>query len=296
MAAVTKDCFLAEKSVSDFTWFLAETLSKLRVGLKIKKSSKVPGGIDAIVFGLPDLLSEYRWNSGYVAASGQKISASDWYSTKGLLADLSSNLKLACASGDDEEARIISNQILQWGGDRNKKVGATVDIQNLVSKGHLITYLNQTKGIFEAQSLEPKLLKKVCYTGSMWTKIYALNSDDSLPIYDSRVAMGMVGLVRLFYQNQKINYDVYDENLSFSVPTGTNWDRNKRNGIPLNGITKINKDDEIWSKDTLKLSWIMDAVLECSELFSEQGNFKSRKHGFEASLFLVGYDLKSIFP
>ncbi|MDC3362772.1 hypothetical protein OAW29_00230 [Planktomarina temperata] len=290
-----KDEFLAEKSVSDFTWFLAETLPNLRVNLNIRKSAKVPGGVNTSVFGLPEVLNEYRWNSGYVAASGTKIVSSDWRSTKHLLTELSLSLKLSCASGNDDEAQRVATQILQWGGDRNKKVGATIDIQNLVLSNQLTSYLNKTKVIFAGQTLEAEMLSQVRYTGSMWTKIYALNSDDGLPIYDSRVAMGMVGLVHLFYKHRKVDSGGGEQLLSFNVPTGTNWDRNKKNGIPLKGITRINKDDAVWSTDTLKLSWIMDAVLDCSNLFSEQGDLKSRKHGFEASLFLLGYDLNAIF-
>ena len=289
-----KDEFLTEKCVLDFKHFLVNTLPRLRVDLKIKRSSKVPGGVNTSVLGLPEVLHEYRWNSGYIAASGAKETASDWLSTKRLLTELSSNLKLACASGNDDEAQKAATQILQWGGDRNKKVGATIDIQNLVLKNQLTSYLDETKSIFKGQNLEPELLKQVRYTGSMWTKIYALNSDDALPIYDSRVAMGMVGLVNLFYKHQKIHPNGRENLLSFSVPVGTNWDRNKKNGIPLSGVSKINKDDAVWSRDTLKLSWIMDTVLDCSDLFSAQGDLISRKHGFEASLFLIGYDLKAI--
>jgi hypothetical protein len=198
-----KDEFLTEKCVLDFKHFLVNTLPRLRVDLKIKRSSKVPGGVNTSVLGLPEVLHEYRWNSGYIAASGAKETASDWLSTKRLLTELSSNLKLACASGNDDEAQKAATQILQWGGDRNKKVGATIDIQNLVLKNQLTSYLDETKSIFKGQNLEPELLKQVRYTGSMWTKIYALNSDDALPIYDSRVAMGMVGLVNLFINIKK---------------------------------------------------------------------------------------------
>lgn len=294
MDTIQKDVFLAEPSVSDFKGFLVETLPNLKVDLKIKKSAKVPGGIDTIVFGLPGLLNEYKWNSGFITTSGKKATALDWPSTKGLLAELSSSLKLACASENDEDVQRVATQILQWGGDRNKNVGATIDIKNLASNNQLTSYLNKTKAIFEAKTLEVGLLKEICYTGSMWTKIYALNSDDGLPIYDSRVAMGMVGLVHLFHKNQKIQSKAADQFLSFSVPAGTNWDRNKKSGMPLGGITKINKNDAIWSTDTLKLSWLMDAVLNCSDLFLEQGEFTTRKHGFEASLFLLGYDLRAI--
>lgn len=292
---MNKDEFLADKNVSDFSKFLAETLPSLRIHLKIKKSAKVPGGIDKSITGLPELLNNYRWNSGYTAKSGEKIVADDWLSTKSLLTGLSSGLKLACASGDEVEAQRVAAQILQWGGDRNKKVGATIDIKYLVSNNRLISYLQQTKAIFAGQSLEAKTLRQVRYTGSMWTKIYALNSDDGLPIYDSRVAMGMVGLVKLFCDQRNTDFGASENNLKFRVPAGTNWDRNKKIDISSRGVSKINKDDPVWSEDTLKLSWLMDDVLKCSDLFSEQGDIKNRKHGFEASLFLLGYDLKAIF-
>lgn len=198
-------------------------------------------------------------------------------------------------SKNERATQQVALQILKWGGDRNNRVGASFDIKKLTVNNQITSYLLETKSVFSENTIDMDRLKSIKYTGSMWTKVYALHSDNALPIYDSRVAMGIVGLVQLFHHENSSTSDGKNSPLSFSIPFGTNWLRNQTAGCDLSKVKRISKDNPIWSRDTLKLSWIMDMVLEQSDLFSDQRNMVERKHGFEAALFMVGYDLRAIF-
>ena len=61
-------------------------------------------------------------------------------------------------------------------------------------------------------------------------------------------------------------------------------------------FTTLRNNSSRWTEDTIKLSWLMDAVLANREgLFAQEGGIVSRKHAFEASLFMVGYDVRKVF-
>ena len=285
--------FLNNNLVAEFINFLSSELPRLKIHLEIKQSTKVPGGISAQVEGLGAVLQNYKWNSGYINQSNERISSSDWISTKVLLNTLSEELRNSCERETEENTKEIALNILKWGGDRNSKVGATVDINNLFKENRLNQYLMSSREKLSRENCSLELLKDVNYTGSMWTKIYSLNSFDALPIYDSRVAMALVGFLSIFLS--KLNLSLHDvsEELSFGLPVGTNWVRNK-NMLDLRYSQRMTKNDLRWNQDAMKLSWIMDAVLANSDLFREYEQLIDRKHAFEASFFMIGYDLKSI--
>lgn len=289
-----KTQFLSDARVEEFTGFLIKELPDLRFNLQIRRSSKVPGGISRCVYGIAELLLQYKWNSSYTNGLGHKISASDWSSTKVLLSGLRKQLKRACSISSNALALETCLQILKWGGDRNSKVGTTLDLNQLVRTNELVDYLMFSKRAFAEDDLSSPNLKRVIFTGSMWTKIYALNSDNSLPIYDSRVAMAIVGLKRRFDKLSIENNKNFEDPLDFAVPSGTNWKRNANAFPMLKSNKRLIKDDLRWNCDTLKLSWLIDEVIEQSTLLEKQGNRNDRKHAFEACLFLLGYDLRAI--
>jgi hypothetical protein len=286
--------FLSDARVKAFIEFLITELPGIRINLQIKRSSKVPGGINHCVYGFEALLSEYKWNSNYINGLGHKISASDWSSTRVLLSGLRKQLNHACNISSNKLALETCLQILKWGGDRNSKVGATIDLNQLSKKNALVDYLQSSKHAFAEDDLSSPNLKEVIFTGSMWTKIYALNSENSLPIYDSRVAMAIVGLKRRFDKSLGEDDNKYEDPLDFAVPSGTNWKRNANYFPILKSNKRLIKDDLRWNHDTLKLSWILDEVIDQSTLLEQQGNRNKRKHAFEACLFLLGYDLRAI--
>jgi hypothetical protein len=288
-----KNDFLNNNLVAEFINFLSSELPRLKIHLEIKQSAKVPGGISTQIEGLGAVLQNYKWNSGYINQNNERISGLDWISTKVLLNTLGEELRNSCERETEENTKEIALKILKWGGDRNHKVGATVDINNLFNENRLNQYLLASREKLSSENCSIDLLKDVNYTGSMWTKIYSLNSFDALPIYDSRVAMALIGLLSIFFS--KLNLSLHDtsEELSFGLPVGTNWLRNK-NLIDLTSVKRMTKNDLRWNQDAMKLAWIMETVLANSDLFWEYEQLVDRKHAFEASFFMIGYDLKSI--
>jgi hypothetical protein len=48
-----------------------------------------------------------------------------------------------------------------------------------------------------------------------------------------------------------------------------------------------------WAQVQLKLGWIFWGLLSyCPNLFKNEGDIAARAHALEASLFMVGYDLR----
>lgn len=105
--------------------------------------------------------------------------------------------------------------------------------------------------------------------------------------------MALVGFLSIFLS--KLNLSLHDvsEELSFGLPVGTNWVRNK-NMLDLRYSQRMTKNDLRWNQDAMKLSWIMDAVLANSDLFREYEQLVDRKHAFEASFFMIGYVLSQL--
>jgi len=52
----------------------------------------------------------------------------------------------------------------------------------------------------------------------------------------------------------------------------------------------------IFTRLEAQLGWIIRAVLEESELFAKQPQLVGRCHAFEARLFMLDYDLRSLVP
>lgn len=294
MIILDRDKFENDERVLQFCDFIVEMSKIFPFHLNFKKSAKVPGGIDSVVIGFSGVLNSYKWNASCTDLNRQEWNAENWAETRALLGCLSSDLKGSLDKNDSSAAQQACFNILKWGGDRNHRVGATQDIIRLHNAGNLVSYLKFSRDFFSRSIISEQDLICVPHTGSMWTKIYALNSHDSLPIYDSRVAMALVGILHSFIKSKGIN-DFSNDLLKFRVPVGTNWERNKKSGVNFDTVEKISKDHPYWSIDTLKLSWLSELVLARSDLFSDQGPLSARKHALEATLFMIGYDLKSIF-
>lgn len=285
--------FQNDQAIIDFSDFIIEISQNFTFHLNMKRSAKVPGGINVRTAGFSGVLSFYKWNSSCFDICGNQLFSENWSETRALLSTLSSNLKTSVDNDDGSSAKKACFNILKWGGDRNSRVGASQDINSLHSENSLVPYLKKSKGILSQDAISSNDLSCIPYTGSMWTKIYALNSDDSLPIYDSRVAMALVGMKYLFQKSNNTK-SIKNDHLNFRIPIGTNWARNQTSGLDFQTVSKISKNNPIWSVDTLKLSWLADLVLSRSRLFEEQGTLNARKHALEATLFMLGYDLKAM--
>ena len=241
-----------------------------------------------------NVLQHYIWRSEGTAA-GQ------WPETKQYLGKLSASLKIALGpEGNNDAAIAACLQILSWGGDRNSKVGASPFLEQLHKNNKLSEYLNAAKSAFGLDSAviegaHPPATRM----NSMLTKVHALASDDGLPIYDSRVAAAIAALVELWRRAEGLHNEALPKELCFPATLTSRTVQHLFGDAMAPGImsyasTKTDQTARDWSDAKIRLGWIMAEVLKkAGELFATEAsaNASDRMHAFEATLFIIGYDV-----
>ena len=289
--------FLKVTEVSDFSEWLSEMSDKLRVELKIKKSRFVENEIETNCVGFQKLLDNYHWKSSWNDPFSSRVYQSkNWIQTRDSLEALSKLLVQSIESGDDVKTFRVCEQILIWGGNRDTRKGATPQLEYLKSKNELLQYLERAKNIFDGDTISTDNINtNVTFSGSMWTKIYALNSVSGAPIYDTRVAAAICTLLAIFRHETKSRTSK-GSLLNFSVST-----RDKKRSqftLPNSDVISfsfLQNNSAEWTENTLKLSWIIESVLSKRPvLFGSEKNMKTKKHAFEACLFMLGYDTENL--
>lgn len=280
-----KNEYLENPEVKSFISFLQKELPKLEVFLNIKKSRFVPNPISLKLVGLNNLIKHYLWQS-------VGMQRGDWQETIEKITSLKTGLQLAIYEKNEAKALGACDDILKWGGNRNKKKGAYPFLEDKSEKGELCSYLIDTKNKFTLNSAYLGNFKNI-KMNAMLTKVHAFNSDDGLPIYDSRVAAAIATLVEMWRRNNNAKDGFLCSELSFPSTTVT---RTVRRAFPDATHTPevLNYDkasDLLWCEAKVKLGWLLQEVLESNKGLFEEDSLQSRMHHFEASLFMLGYDV-----
>lgn len=289
--AKNKKEFIKSEEVQAFIKWLSCEFIAQHFTLDIKPSRFVPNGIKSSGSGLEFVLDNYKWKSGYKKLDGKLVTSLFWKDTKILLSNLSKDLKNSIKKEDSNIAYDTCLNILAWGGDRSSRVGATPQIKKLKEESKLCEYLKNSQKFFDGEEFNQDACKAIEYTGSMWTKIYSLASVTSVPIYDSRVALAITSILLKYKIENNISFDKRDE-LNFFIPSGESLKRSSelfKRYPQLFKRYQHNKRIINWAVSTLKLSWIIESVLSKTKIFVHEGSLESRKHAFEASLFILGY-------
>lgn len=286
---MNRNAFIASTDVAAFTDWLAKHYGSLSIRLNIKPSRFVRGGLRSDVAGL-DLLEHYRWRT-------KGSETGNWQETRDYLRELGDALKRAIARRNDDEVLDACRRILAWGGNRNDAKGAMPFLKALHAEGKLAEYLDTSRRAFALDAAiidggRPQAAKM----NSMLTKVHALASHDGLPIYDSRVAAAIAALVELWRRLQGKTAEPLSSRLAFpAIPS----DRSVHSlfadaqspGVlsyaPALGTTTAIE----WCSAKIRLGWLMAAVTEKAPgLFAGEAA-EDRMHAFEASLFMIGYDV-----
>lgn len=289
---MNKTTFNASSAVIAFTDWLATHCRSLFIELDIKSSRFVPGGIRTEVVGL-DLLEHYRWRTRNNESGG-------WRETLDYLHDLGKTLQQAIEDRNDDKVLDACRSILAWGGDRNRQRGATLFLASLHAQGKLAQYLERSRRAFALDDAvidmnNPPAVKM----NSMLTKVHALASRDGLPIYDSRVAAAIAALVELWRRSLGTDSAPLPVELAFpAIPS----DRTVQSlfadapnpGVLSYALALTHATAAAWCSAKIRLGWLMAGVLErVPDLFADQAA-QDRMHAFEASLFMVGYDINCL--
>jgi hypothetical protein len=285
-----REQFLAQPEVESFITWLAANLPTLTFKLRFKASKFVPGGLMADVQGFEQVLEQYRWKASWQDANQSAVDSQSWAETQRSLGQLREWLTGAVDSGSDQQALQACLQILRWGGVR----GAIPFLHRLAAKGELSGYLKKMARLMSLDGdndLNDLDAISVERFDAGLTKIHALLDPSGSPIYDSRVGAAIGMLYSLFRQQWTGNGKPL-----LAFPSGGARGSQIRNPGAFTGCLAAPQfsalDYAQWARWQVRLGWIIRALLERTGWFADQGALPARCHAFEASLFMLGYDLR----
>ncbi|MDB1112073.1 hypothetical protein PUN49_13175 [Pseudomonas extremaustralis] len=285
-----REQFLAQPEIESFIAWLATNLPRLTFKLRFKSSPLVPGGLTADVQGIEQVLGHYRWKASWQDSHQRPVDSQTWAETQRSLGQLRQWLTSAVKRGDEQQALQACLQILRWGGVR----GAIAFLHRLAARGELSRYLQKMAGLMTLDGdhdLDDLDASSVERFDAGLTKIHALFDSSGSPIYDSRVGAAIGMLYSLFRQQWTGGGKPL-----LAFPSGAARGNQIRNpGAFLNGLATPQFSSisyEAWARWQVRLGWIIRALLERTGWFTEQGALPARCHAFEASLFVLGYDLR----
>ncbi|MEB6588414.1 hypothetical protein MXM82_04580 [Pseudomonas asiatica] len=282
--------FLVQPEVESFIAWLAANLPALTFKLRFKASNYVPGGLTVDVQGIEQVVEHYRWKASWNDANRSAVESMTWAQTQRSLGQLREWLSSAVSAGDEQQALQACLQILRWGG----VTGAIAFLHRLAEKGELSGYLQKMAGLMaldgdnDLDELDEHSVERF---DAGLTKIHALLDVSGSPIYDSRVGAAIAMLYSLFRQQ----WEGRGKPLLRFPSGGARGDQVRNPGAFLNCLaapqfSAVEYAD--WARWQVRLGWIIRALLERTGWFADQGAMPARCHAFEASLFMLGYDLR----
>ena len=285
-----REQFLVQPEVEAFIAWLQEHLPTFTFNLRFKASNAVPGGLSEDVQGFGQLIKHYRWNASWRDTHQNAVDSQTWAQTQRSLGQLREWLASAVRAGDEEQALQACLQVLRWGGVS----GAVLFLNRLAANGKLTAYLRDMAGLMALDGdndLDELNDSSVQRFDAGLTKIHALLDTSGSPIYDSRVGAAMGMLYSLFRQQWAGGGKPL-----LVFPSGRARGSQLRNpGDFINGLVAPQFSSisyPAWARSQVRLGWIVRALLERTGWFAEHGTLPARCHVFEASLFILGYDLR----
>lgn len=195
--------------------------------------------------------------------------------------------------GDQKQTFDAARGIMNWGGVS----GASNLLKELHKSNRLISYLMSVRQLLAVNGLPTQRIsdinsKNILKFDSGLTKIHALHENDGSPIYDSRVAAAISLLYQLYRETAPSSVKS-----SLSFPCGSARGDQLRNpgdlGFKKSRAFYYGIADHEWAQTQLQLGWIFSDLLQKNPmLFQKEGDLAARAHALEASLFVIGYDLR----
>ena len=162
---MNKATYLAQNDVIEFINWLVVNLPKLKISLRIKQSRFVPKGVSADITGFDNILSHYMWKS-------TGMTTGDWAETKARLTVLSNALRAAVNAGNHADTLDACDNILSWGGNRNRAVGAYKFLHSM-AQGTLCPYIIDAGKAFSLNTASTAHLSPpVTRMNAMLTKVH----------------------------------------------------------------------------------------------------------------------------
>ena len=278
--------FLSVNEVDQFCRWLALALQRVDLDLNMKSSRFNPVCVRRKLSGVNEIVENYQWRA-------RNMISGSWTETKQVLSNYSQDLRNAVNAGDLDKTLLATISIVEWGGDRNPRVGA---IPFLKSKGkNLPSYIENTAKVFNLKHADLSLLNSIEEMNSMLTKVHALYADDGLPIYDSRVAVAIATLVEFWrrdigVQNNSINFALEFPSTLSTRKVSDAFPDVRFSPKPINYQSHHNKV-LLWSSAKVRLGWLLQQVIKLNPTLIDDND---PMHALEAALFMMGYNVKAI--
>ena len=277
---IKKAAFLRDADVVGFLAWLRQNLASLPV-----RAKAIPGAWTG-----PPQFGQAHQNYSWRGAT--------WSRTLTSLNGFSVQLSAATKASNQGGAEKTCLDILQWG--RVPRSGP--DLRALAGAGKLTGYLSASRTTLALATADLALLGPIGYASSGWTKIYALASCDDLPIYDSRVAAAMAGLVALYLKSK--SQTAVPPLLNFPVGNfrGDRLVRRPQDMPAAGGYPRFSRlvgsSPLRWASAQIRTGWILQELAAAS--LGEEVERRApvwpgaTMRDIEAGLFVIGYDLRSI--
>ncbi len=298
-----RQLFLQDADVREFSEWLAGRLTDLTVRLNMSISPYMPLGLNAVTTFdqlVPDC---YRWRfTGMVTG--------DWLETMMRMRDLSIALREAVDRDDVAATHAACEAIVEWGADRNSRVGASAYLVGLGDK--LPVYLKTSGNALRLAEPDPSgTFRSIPRMNSTLCKIHALYAADGLPIYESRVAAAVGTLVEMWRRDTGRDAQPLPPMLRFPA-VGNQLQRRVRRAFPDAvdpGVLSYNLGSEIatagrWASAAVRVGLLMEETLRRGP--PERFVAWPHRHGAQAprarmaafigALFTAGYDPRCMVP
>jgi hypothetical protein len=290
----------SDQTFLTFIDWLSQRLVSVNVNLDIPRSPRNSELINKKVQGVEEVLKLYSWKTAWTSSSNRYYSQ-DWESTKISINFLSKNIKSVCESSRSEEDEVLEacRHILEWGGERDNRKGASKFLNDLAANKNLKEYLLASKSAFILSAKNAPLRGQIMQMNSMLTKVHSFLADDGLPIYDSRVAATAACFVEIFRRETDTNL-VIPQQMYFPAVGGQGERRSVQrlfNDCSNSRVLRYGQKDIAyeWSRAKWNLGRVIFGVLEKNpNILANEGNLASRAHALEASFFMIGYDVKCL--
>lgn len=282
-----RDAFLQQPDVQGFVRWMGKNLPDLAIDLRFARSKYVKKTLKEKVIGIQGAQRAYQWGG-------------NWDDISTILSGFRKRLRDAALSDDVTGAYAVCEEILEWEGVLNS--ASVTFLQGLVASGKLTGYLIDVEALLRLDStnrMSHITLRSVPVFNSGMTKIHAIFDQSGSPILDGRVAGAAATLYHLYRSSVCHQTAPAANHLMFA------WDEGQgiqvRNPQMLDpqymGTQRLNRGKpHEWAARQLQLGWIIRHLLEIHLEIFAMLPIEQRCHRFEAGLFMMGYDLRSIVP
>lgn len=282
-----REAFLQQPDIQGFVIWMGKNLPSLSIDLRFARSKYVRKPLREKVTGIEGAQRAYQWDGC-------------WDDVSKTLKAFRERLRDASLAGNSTAAYTVCEEILKWGGVLNP--ASVTFLQGLATSEGLPGYLMDVEALLRLDSnnrISQITRNSMPVFNSGMTKIHAIYDESGSPILDGRVAGAAATLYHLYRS------DACHQTASMSNHLIFAWDEGPgiqvRNPQMLDpryvGIQRLNRGKpHEWAVRQLQLGWIIRYLLETHvEIFPRLG-IEERCHRFEAGLFMMGYDLRSIIP